>query len=99
MQTTTQNKRLRHLHKAVLTLLLFWQTGAMTDYARATICYWDPQGTNGSNPYTGNMSGVWESSDWSTNSSGMTNTMSWIEGSAVCFGVHTGTKLRPSRSQ
>lgn len=95
MQTLIQNIRMRSLLRVVLTLMLFWQIGAMTDYARATICYWDPQGTNGTNPYTNDMTGTWESSKWSTNSSGMTNTMGWIEGSAVCFGVHTGTNTPP----
>ncbi len=55
-----------------------------------TFYYWDPQGTSGDNPYTGSMTGTWESKDWSSSSSGLAAPFSWIEGQAVCFGVNTG---------
>ena len=52
--------------------------------------YWDPQGTSGANPYTGSMTGNWESTYWSPSSSGETTPFPWAEGEAVCFGVNTG---------
>src|SRR5579883_1391860 len=55
-----------------------------------TFYYWDPQGTTAGNPYTGNMSGVWESNLWSTSSAGQSNTIPWVDGGLASFGVHTG---------
>ena len=52
--------------------------------------FWDPQGTSGSNPYTGSISGTWESSDWSVAGTGQTTPVAWAEGRAACFGANTG---------
>ncbi|HZV36877.1 MAG TPA: autotransporter-associated beta strand repeat-containing protein [Verrucomicrobiae bacterium] len=56
----------------------------------SSIYYWDPQGTTGSNPYTGSMTGTWENADWSYGSTGLATPANWVEGKAACFGVHTG---------
>ena len=66
-------------------------TMVATANTNSTIYYWDPQGTAGANPYTGSMTGTWETSKWSPGSSGQSTTVAWVEGKAVCFGVHTGT--------
>ena len=58
--------------------------------ASSPVYYWDPQGTSGANPYTGSMTGTWETSKWSTGSGGQASTTSWVDGKAACFGVHTG---------
>jgi autotransporter-associated beta strand protein len=63
--------------------------------AWAALDYWDPQGTTGSNPYTGNMSGTWENNLWSTSSSGSATPTAWVEASAAVFGVHTGFGTPP----
>ena len=68
-------------------LLLLSVTGYR---AGAAVLYWDPQGTTGANPYTGSMSGTWESSLWSSSSSGQATPVAWTNGDAACFGVHTG---------
>jgi autotransporter-associated beta strand protein len=57
----------------------------------SAIFYWDPQGTTGANPYTGSMTGTWENSKWSYGNSGLATPVGWVDGKAVCFGVHTGT--------
>src|SRR5208282_2978340 len=62
----------------------------MANSARATVTYWDPQGTTGSNPFTGDMSGKWETMSWSTVSTGEASPQAWVEGTAACFGVNTG---------
>jgi autotransporter-associated beta strand protein len=56
----------------------------------STIYYWDPQGTNGANPYTGSMSQTWENAKWSYGATGLGSPVNWTEGKAACFGVHTG---------
>jgi autotransporter-associated beta strand protein len=56
----------------------------------ATIYYWDPQGTNGGNPYTNSMTGSWEGNLWTSNSAGQASLVKWPEGGCVCFGVNTG---------
>jgi len=59
--------------------------------AQASISTWDLQGKSGSNPYTGSLSGTWESSYWSTSESGQTTPTSWTEGNAALFAARSGT--------
>ena len=61
-----------------------------TASSSSKIYYWDPQGSNSQNPYTGSMTGTWENNDWSYGSSGMASPVGWTDGKAVCFGVNTG---------
>jgi autotransporter-associated beta strand protein len=63
--------------------------------APGAVQYWDPQGTTGGNPYTGDMSGTWENNSWSTASGGLATPGAWVEGNAACFGVHTGIGTPP----
>ena len=65
----------------------------------STIFYWDPQGTAGANPYTGNMTGTWENAKWSYGASGLASPVNWVDGKAACFGVHTGFGIPPTRSR
>lgn len=59
--------------------------------AQATICTWDPQGTNSQNPYLGSLTGTWESSDWdSANQTGEATTTAWVENSLALFAVNSG---------
>ena len=58
----------------------------------SAIYSWDPQGTSGSNPYTGSMTGTWESSKWCYGyTTGLSSPASWADGKAACFGMHTGS--------
>jgi autotransporter-associated beta strand protein len=61
-----------------------------TASTNSSIYYWDPQGTTGSNPYTGSMTETWENSKWSYSSVGLGSPVNWVDGKAACFGVHTG---------
>lgn len=61
----------------------------------ASFYYWDPQGTSGSNPYTGNMTSAWERVNWSIGPGGQSKPSAWVEGQAVCFGVNTGLGTPP----
>ncbi len=65
-------------------------TMVATASTNSTIYYWDPQGTTGGNPYTGSMAGTWENAKWSYGSAGLASPVNWVNGKAVCFGVHTG---------
>jgi fibronectin-binding autotransporter adhesin len=67
----------------------------MANFARAAVDYWDPQGTTGSNPFTGSMTGTWENSSWSTASGGTASPTGWVETDAAVFGVHTGIGTPP----
>src|SRR5581483_6280438 len=67
-----------------------FQSNLVIGNGAAAIYYWDPQGTTGGNPYTGSMTGNWESTYWSAGSGGQTTPSAWFEGQAVCFGVNTG---------
>lgn len=58
--------------------------GSSVDY------FWDPQGTSGGSPYTGSLSGTWESTDWSVAGTGQSSPVAWAEGRAACFGANTG---------
>jgi autotransporter-associated beta strand protein len=62
----------------------------VANHARAAVSYWDPQGTSGSNPYTGSLSGTWENADWTTVSGGVATPGSFVEGNAAGFAVHGG---------
>ncbi len=64
--------------------------GLLANHAQAGLDYWDPQGTTGSNPYTGDMSGTWENSLWSTSSGGSATPTAWVEGDAAVFAVASG---------
>lgn len=81
-----KNPTLKFLTPAIAALCL----GLLPNNAKAGLDYWDPQGTTGANPYTGDMSGTWENSLWSTSSSGSATPTAWVEGDAAVFGVHTG---------
>ena len=61
------------------------------DALNLPIYTWDPQGTSGSNPYLGSMTGTWENADWSTSSTGQTSPVGWSEGNNALFAVNTGT--------
>ncbi len=63
----------------------------LANNAGAAVDYWDPQGTTGANPHTGDMTGTWESTLWSTTSAGVSSTTAWAEGAAAAFSVHSGT--------
>lgn len=73
------------------TLAQLTSSSIATVSGNGAIYYWDPQGSTGSNPYTGSMTGTWENSDWSGSAGGQTTPIAWVEGKASCFGVHTGT--------
>ena len=62
---------------------------------RVILYYWDPQGTNGPNPYTNSMSGAWESDSWSANMNGRIVPVGWYEGQAAVVGVNTGPGTPP----
>ena len=62
----------------------------LANFAHAAVDYWDPQGTTGSNPYTGDMTGTWENSLWSTSNTGVASPTGWVEADAAGFGVNTG---------
>ena len=64
-----------------------WTVGSNTNSA---LWVWDPQGTTGANPYTGSMTGTWESNKWSYSYSGQASPIGWVNGKAAVFGVHTG---------
>lgn len=53
--------------------------------------YWDPQGTTGGNPYTGNMSAIWEGANWATVNTGQTSPTNWIDGKCCVIGVNTAS--------
>lgn len=53
--------------------------------------YWDPQAKNSANPYTGSMTGYWESNNWSTSVAGQTSPIGWDEGKCAVIGVNTGS--------
>ncbi len=55
------------------------------------VYYWDPQKGSTQNPYTGSMSGTWETASWDGTSVATSSTISWVESKAACFGVNTGT--------
>ncbi|PWU11385.1 MAG: hypothetical protein C5B50_23400 [Verrucomicrobia bacterium] len=74
----------------ILWLGLLLLVGQRPSLTHAAVTYWDPQGTTGGNPYTGNMSGTWENASWSTASGGLATPVNWNEGTAACFGVNTG---------
>ncbi|EEF62267.1 autotransporter-associated beta strand repeat protein [Pedosphaera parvula Ellin514] len=59
--------------------------------ARAVVTYWDPIGTTGANPYLGDLSGSWEAASWSTSGTGQATPVAWVDNSAACFAVHSGT--------
>jgi autotransporter-associated beta strand protein len=69
----------------------FSNTCIATVNGSSAVYYWDPQKGNTSNPYTGSMSGVWESNLWSGSSSPASSPLAWVESKAACFGVNTGT--------
>lgn len=79
------------IDKDVLNGTLSTWTVSSTANPSSPLYYWDPQGTTGSNPYTGNMSNTWESAKWSYTSSGLATPINWVNGKAAVFGVHTGT--------
>lgn len=58
--------------------------------ATATVTTWDPQGTTGANPYTGSLTGTWETTDWSTSETGQTTPGAWVENTAALFAVYSG---------
>lgn len=60
--------------------------------ARAqTFTTWDPQGTNGLDPYTGSLSGSWEGSNWDPlNETGTNSPVAWVEDTTALFGANTG---------
>jgi autotransporter-associated beta strand protein len=73
------------------TLAGLQSTMLATASASSAIFYWDTQGTTGANPYTGSMTGTWENKVWSYTSVGLAGPTNWVDGKAVCFGVHTGS--------
>ncbi|PWU16966.1 MAG: hypothetical protein C5B50_12250, partial [Verrucomicrobia bacterium] len=75
--------------KITLVLTLLCGVGFIP-VASAAVTYWDPQGTTGSNPYTGDLSGAWETASWSTSGAGTNNPVTWVENTAACFAIHTG---------
>lgn len=62
---------------------------------KVLLYYYDPQGTNGPNPYTNSMSGAWESDSWSASTNGRIVPVGWYEGQAAVLGVHTGLGTPP----
>jgi autotransporter-associated beta strand protein len=61
----------------------------------AAVTYWDPQGSDATNPYAGDLSGDWDAAAWSTSNAGQSPPVAWIESTAACFGVHTGIGTPP----
>lgn len=72
------------------TLAGLTSTMIATTSGSGAIYYWDPQGTTGANPYTGSMTGTWETAKWTGSSAGQASPIAWVEGKAACFGVNTG---------
>ena len=60
--------------------------------ATAGLSTWDPQGTTGSTPYTGNMSGTWENASWSTaaGQAAQAVPVNWVENNAAVFAANSG---------
>ena len=92
MKTSLQNSA--RFIAAGLGLLLF----LLANHAGATTTTWDPQGTtttpaycNATCWYTGNLTGTWETSKWSTSQTGQATPQAWVEGTAAVFAVHSGT--------
>jgi fibronectin-binding autotransporter adhesin len=83
---------MKNLAHSPLKLLLssLCLSSLLVNQTRAGVDYWDPQGTSGSNPYTGDMSGSWEGSVWSTASAGQATPTTWTENNAASFAVHSG---------
>ena len=74
-----------------------WMVGSLffalfTQSAGAVIntTTWDPQGTNGPNPYTNSLSGTWENSAWSTSQSGQSIPQNWAEDTIALFAAESG---------
>ena len=63
----------------------------LANHAGATFTTWDPQGTTGANPYTGDLSGTWENAKWSTSQIGQATPQAWVENTSALFAVHTDT--------
>jgi len=63
--------------------------GLANSTATAAVTYWDPKGVQAV-PYTGDLTGTWESNVWSTASGGSATGVAWIDSTAACFGVGTG---------
>src|SRR5437016_3609103 len=81
-------KTRRHLRLISTGLCL--AIGLIAAESRGAVSYWDPQGTSGANPYTGSLTGTWETSSWTTTSTGQAVPVAWVEGNAACFAVHSG---------
>ncbi len=66
-------------------------------HAGATVIYWDPEGTYPVPPYySGDLSGTWENSSWSTASGGQATGIAWPETyDAACFAVGSGLGTPP----
>ncbi len=68
----------------------------LANRAKAGTNTWDPQGANPQNPYTGSLSGTWESTNWDTTDElGTSSTANWVESSTALFAVNTGTGTPP----
>ncbi len=84
MKTPVQN-----LSKSVVIALCFLGSFQLQN-AEAALNYWDPQGTTGGIPYTGNMTGNWEDASWSTATNGLATPINWSDaGVAAAIGTHT----------
>ena len=60
--------------------------------AGATFTTWDPQANDPQNPYLGSLSGTWENSSWdTTDQTGTSPTVAWVEGTTAVFAVNTGS--------
>ena len=63
-----------------------------TNHAGAAFTTWDPQGANPQNPYTGSLTGTWESTSWDTTDQLGTSSLSpWVESTTAIFAVNSGT--------
>ncbi len=72
-------------------LSTFTNTFIATVSGSGAIYYWDPQANTGSIPFTGSLTGTWETSDWSSSPGGQASPFAWVEGKAACFAANSGT--------
>jgi len=62
----------------------------LANHAGAVVTTWDPEGTVTMSPYyTGDLSGTWETSKWSTSQTeaAQASPSAWVEGTAAVFAV------------
>ncbi len=72
------------MKKSLLPMLCLF-SAFLADHAKATVYYWDPEGTT--TPTVGNLAGTWDgtTAQWSTTSAQTASLVAWVSGDAACF--------------